>query len=165
MLNCLGLKLTKNLSFDKHVKALYSKANMKINALPRLNAYISREQALLICKAALLSNFNYCPLIWLFCNKGGNKEINRTHKRALPMLYEDYECPFEILLTRSGSVCIHTKNLQKLMLEIYKSINHYSPSLVWVLHEKKCIEYNLRTKSLCKLPTIRSTIIGLESVF
>ena len=113
---------------------------------------------------ACLFNFNYCPLIWLFCNKGANKEINRTHKRVLRMLYEDYECPFEMLLTRSGSVCIHAKNLQKLMIEIYKSINHLSPSLVWEFHEKKCVEHNLRTKNLCKLPTIKNTSFGLESL-
>ena len=32
------------------------------------------------------------------------------------------------------------------------------------IHEKKCVEYNLRTKSLCKLPTIKSTSFGLESL-
>ena len=82
----LGVEIDNKLKFDKHVKTLCSKANMNINAFSRLNTYISREQALLICNAALLSNFNYCPLIWLFCNKGLNKEINRTHKRVLRML-------------------------------------------------------------------------------
>ena len=50
------------------------------------------------------------------------------------------------------------------MIEIYKSINHISPSLVWEFHEKKSVEYNLRTKHLCKLPTIISTSFGLESL-
>ena len=151
----LGVEIDNKLKFDKHAKTLCSKANMKINAFSRLNTYISRAQALLICNRVLLSNFNYCPLIWLFCKKGADKEINSTHKRVLRMLFEDYECPFEILLTRSGSACIHAKNLQKLMIEIYQSINHLSPSLVWEFHEKKCVEYNLRTKNLCKLPTIK----------
>ena len=42
-----------------------------------------------------------------------------------------------------------------------KSINHLSPSLVWEFHEKK---YNLRAKSHCKLPTIKSASFGLESL-
>ena len=79
------------------------------------------------------------------------------------MLYEGYECPFEILLTRSGSACIYAKNLHQLMIEIYKSTNHLSPSLVREFHEKKCVEYNLRRKNLCKLPTIKSTSFGVES--
>ena len=70
----------------------------------------------------------------------------------------------KILLTRSGSVCIHAKNLQKLMIEIYKSINHLCQSLAWEFHDKKSVEYNLRTKNLCKLPTITSTSFGLESL-
>ena len=114
--------------------------------------YISREQALTICNAVILSNFNSCPLIWLFCNKGANKEIDRTHKRALRILYKEYECPFETLLTRSGSFCIHVRNLQKLMTEIYKSMNQLNPSLVWEFHEKKHVTYDLRIKNLCKLP-------------
>ena len=88
------------------------KTLLKINAFSRLNTYISRADIITL-HVVLLSNFNYCPLILLFCNKGANKEINRTHKRVLRMLYEDYECPLEILLTRSGGVCIHAKNLLK----------------------------------------------------
>ena len=52
-------------------------------------------------------------------------------------LFEDYECSFELLLTRSGSVCIHVRNLQKLMIEVYNSISHLNPSLVWEFYEKK----------------------------
>ena len=117
-----------------------------------------------VYKAVILLNFNYCPLIWLFCNKGANKEINRTHKRALRILYEDYESSFETLLARSGSNSIHIKNLQKLMTEIYKSMNHLSPSIVWEFHEKKRITYNLRTQNLCKLPTIKTLGFGLDSL-
>ena len=136
---------------------LCSKVNMKINALSRLNRYISRDQALLIRNVVLLSNFNYCPLMWLFSNKGANKEINRIHTSVPRVPYEDYEFPLEILLTRSGNACIHMKNLQTLMIEIYTSINHLSQSLVRKFHEKECVENNL---SLCKLPTIRSTSFG-----
>ena len=162
--NLLGVEIDNKLKFDKHVKTLCSKVNKKINAFSRLNTFISRDQAFLICNAVILSNFNYCPLIWMFCNKGANQEIDRTHKRALRMLYEDCECSFELLLTRSGSVCIHVRNLQKLMIEVYNSISHLNPSLVWEFYEKKHVEYNLRTKNLCRLPTIKSTSFGLESL-
>ena len=119
--------------------------------------YISREQALIICNAVILSNFSYCPLIWLFCNKGAYKEIDRTHKRALRILCKDYECPFETLLTRSGSFCIHARNLQKLMTKIYKSMNHLNPSLIWEFHENKDVSYNLRIQNLCKTATNKDT--------
>ena len=120
--------------------------------------YISREQALSICNVVILSNFNYCPLIWLFCNKGANKKIDRAHKRALKILHNDYGSSFQSLLAR------HVKNLQKLMTEIYMSLNNMNPSIVWEFHEKKYVAYDLRKKNLCKLPKAMTTSYGVESL-
>ena len=39
---------------------------------------------------------------------------------------------------------LQASSLQKLMIEICKSINHFSPSLVWEFHEKKCVDFNPR---------------------
>ena len=160
----LGIEFGNKLKFSNHVKTLCSKVNKKISAFSWLNMYISREQASIICNVAISSNFNYCLLIWLFCNKGAYKEIDRTHKRALRILYKDYECPFEILLTRSGSFCIDVRSLQKLMTEINKSINHLNPSLIWEFHEKKDVSYNLNIQNLCKLPQIKTQGYGQESL-
>ena len=151
----LGVEIDSKLTFSKHIETLCSKVNKKVSAFARLNNYISREQALTVCNAVILSNFNYCPLIWLFCNKGANKEIDRTHKRALRILYEDYESSFETLLARSGSNSMHIKNLQKLMTEIYKSMNHLNPSIVWEFHEKKPIMYNLKYKTCVSCQELR----------
>ena len=150
----LRIEVDNKLKFNKHVKTLCSKVTKKISAFSRLNTYISREQAITVCNAVISSNFNYCPSIWLFCNKGANKEIDRTHKRALRILYKEYDCPLETLLTRSGSFCIHVRNLQKLMTEIYKSMNQLT--LVLEFHEKKHVTYDLRMQNLCKLPKIKT---------
>ena len=64
----LGIEIDNKLKFDKHVQTLYQKVNKKTSAFSRLNMYISREQALSICNGEILPNFNYCPLICLFCN-------------------------------------------------------------------------------------------------
>ena len=52
-----GVEIDNKLKFDKHVKTLCSKVNKKINAFSRINTCISRDQALLICNAVILSNF------------------------------------------------------------------------------------------------------------
>ena len=46
------------------------------------------------------------------------------HKRALRALLGDNESTFEYLHTKNNEIANHTKNLQKLMTEIYKSLNH-----------------------------------------
>ena len=75
----LGIEIDNALTFTTHIQNLCSKVNRKINAFPRLNAYISRPQALLICNTVILANFKYCPLTWLLSTKAANNEINRAH--------------------------------------------------------------------------------------
>ena len=103
----LGVEIDSKLMFNKHIETLYSKVNKKASVFARLNHFISREHALTVCNAGILSNFNYYPLIWLFCSKGANKEIDHTNKRALRILFKDHESSFETSLARSGSNSIH----------------------------------------------------------
>ena len=58
-----------------------------------------------------MSKFSYCPLILLFGSKGVNNEINTIHKRALRILYGDYESILEELVDRDKSKTTHRKNL------------------------------------------------------
>ena len=111
-----------------------------------------------------MSNFSYCPLIWLFCGKGANNEINRTHKQALRALYRDYEFTFEELLDKDKSMTIHKKNLQRLMVEIYKTVNHLNPAYMWEFFIKKDVPYNLRSNELFKIPSVNSQRYGISSL-
>ena len=130
---------------------LITKVNLlicnKTSAVYRLNMYFSRKQALSICNVVILSNLNYCPLIWLFCNKGANKKIDRAHMRELKILHNDFDCSFPSLLARSNSFTIHVRNLQKLITEVYMSLNNKNPSIVWECHDSKTyVAYNPRRK-------------------
>ena len=118
----------------------------------------------MLLTSVVMSNFSYCPLIWLFCSKTANKNINRTRKRALSVLYGDYDSSVDQLLARAGSVTVHQKNLQSVMIEIYKTMNHLNPSYIWEFFVKKDISYNLRTKELCRLPSAKSDRYGLNSL-
>ena len=90
----------------------------------------------------ILSNLNYCPLIWLFCNLSAIKKIDRAHKRALRLIYSDYDSSFQSLLRHSYSNTIHVKNLQKLMTEIHKSLNNMNPSIVLEFNENFALKQN-----------------------
>ena len=104
----LGIEADNKLKFNKNVKMLGSKVNKKISAFSRLNTYIAKEQVLKICNVVILSNFNYCPLIWLCCKKVYRK---RFTVHTLRILCKEYECPFETLLTRIVSFCMRVRNL------------------------------------------------------
>ena len=63
----------------------------------------------ILLNAVIMSNFNYCHLIWLFCSKAANSTGNRMHKRALRVLYQNFEFSFEELPSRHDDVTINVK--------------------------------------------------------
>ena len=62
----------------------------------------------------------------MFRGKGVN-DIDKIHKRALRDLFDDYDAPFADLLVRNDEKTVHVQNLQRLMVEIYKTLNHENP--------------------------------------
>ena len=100
----------------------------------------------------------------MFCGKTQNKEIDRVHKRALRIFFNDYTSSFEELLQKIGSDRIHENNLQNLMIEIFKCLSHENPSFIWNLFERKDLTYNQRSGSLLKLPTAKTTTYGTSSL-
>ena len=160
----LGVTIDSKLNFREHVTHICKKMNQKTGAFSRIARYLDVDKAKILYHAFILSNFNYCPLIWMFCGKAANKSINRLHKRALRVLYRDYDASFEDLLRRSGELTIHCKNLQKLMLEIYKSINAACPSFMSEFFIPKDIQYDLRTNNLLQLPKNNTVAYGNNSL-
>ena len=82
--------------------------------------YLEAQKASLLYSSFILTKFNYCPLIWMFCGTTTNDKVNSVHKRALRVLLNNYTSSFEELLHIKEKVIIHERNLQKLMLEIYR---------------------------------------------
>ena len=107
--------------------------------------------------------FQLLPFHLAILQKGTNKTIDRAHKHALRTLNSDYGSSFQSLFARSNSFTIHVKNLQKLMTEIYMSLNNMNPSIVWEFHEKKHVAYDLSKKNLCELPKANASF-GVESL-
>ena len=48
----------------------------------------------------------------MFCGKAANKELNRSHKRALRTLRNDYSSPSEERLQNSNECTNYIKNLK-----------------------------------------------------
>ena len=75
----LGITIDNELKFDIHVRNLCNKANLKLHALSRISRFLSTDKLRIIMKAFVLSQFNYCPLVWMFCSRELNNCINRIH--------------------------------------------------------------------------------------
>ena len=83
-----------------------------------------------ILAAFIISQFGYCPLVWIFHNRKLNNRINQLHERSLRIVYQDENATFEDLLTRNGSFTVHHHNIQTLCIELYKVAYGIAPELM-----------------------------------
>ena len=143
----LGITIDENLIFTKHIANICSLANNRLRALTRISRYLSKEQTKYLSEAYIVSSFKYCPLIWMFCNKTSNNQINKIHE-----VYEMQDANFEELPLKDNSWNVHESNIRTLLIEIYKSINNLSPPIVKNFFGLKNTQYDIRSKRLLKLP-------------
>ena len=95
------------------------------------------------------SQFNYCPLIWMFYDCKSKQKMSKLHKRTLRIAYDEYCSSFEELLDKDWSVTIHQHNLRALAIEMYKISNGLSPTFMVEMMNEIDIPYN--TRSSCQI--------------
>ena len=79
----LGVLIDSNLNFEKYVSYICKKAGNKLFALSRISTYLGTDKLRLLMRAFVTSQFQYCPLVWIFHSSKMNNKINRLHERAL----------------------------------------------------------------------------------
>ena len=160
----LGILIDSKLNFTLHIRSMLKKGNQKLHALARISKYVSRKKMKLIVETFIKSQFNYCPLLWMFHSRHLNKRINKLHKRALRLLYKNDTLEFQELLDLHGDVTIHQKNLQHLAIEMYKVKNGIAPVPFQNLFKKKEITHHLRHQATWLLPKVNTVNFGTETI-
>ena len=72
---------------------------------------MSLEKRRILMKALIESQFNYCPLIWMFRSRTLNNKINQIHEKALRSLCSDHNSSFYELLDKDGTFYDSSKNV------------------------------------------------------
>ena len=161
----LGIFIDSNFTFEYHINRICGKTSQKLHALSRISKYISGDKKRLLLKSFIISQFNYCPIVWMCHGRGLNNKINNLHERALRTVYQDKKSSFETLLKHDKSVSIHVKNLQYLATEIFKVKNDLCPEImkeIFIFHENPT--YNLRSGNHLTRRNIRTTHYGIETI-
>ena len=115
----LGITMDNKLNFNEHVDKICKKANDKLHALARITKFLSSDKLRILMKTFIKSQFNYCPLTWMFHSRQLNDKINKLHERALRIAHKNPNLTFRQLLDLDKSHCIHHRNLQKLAVEMF----------------------------------------------
>ena len=157
----LGLKIDDKISLVPHVTELCKKSNQKLRALRRVRNLLSDDQTKILVNSYILSPFNYCPLVWMFCGKGGSSLIDKCHYRALRAIKNSSGVSYEDLLADCNVETIHARNLKLLSLEVFKSIQHIGPSIMHDIFNTGQSAYTLRSGHTLALPLYKK----YDSVF
>ena len=76
----LGITIDNKLVFKKHIENLCRTAQCKLHALTRIRKCLTLNK---VYGSFINSQFNYAPLIWMFCRKFLYHKIEKIHHRTL----------------------------------------------------------------------------------
>ena len=143
---------------------IYAAWQTRVRALTRIRRFLLAEQKQYLSEACIMSTFEYCPLIWMFCHKTSNNQINKIQKRTLRLVYQIEDANFEDLLLKDNPWNVHENNMHTLLIEIYKSIINLSPLIMNDFFDFKNTRYDLRSKQLLKLPETSTSRYGTQAL-
>ena len=126
----LGIQIDSQLNFNMHINNIFKSAANQLNALIKLNCFLGIDEKKVLVNSFVLSNFNYCPLVWFISSTKSWKKIENLQKRALRFLLNDYESSYEKLLEKSDKSTINLRSHRSLCLEVFKTIYELNPSFM-----------------------------------
>ena len=74
----LGIHIDNRLNFDYQISQLYKKAAKKLHALTQVFKYMDISQRKSVASAFIMSQFSYCPLIWMFRSRAMEHRIKQN---------------------------------------------------------------------------------------
>ena len=57
--------------------------------------FLDQDKQILLIKSFVISQFDYCLIIWMYCQRQSGNLINKIHERALRIAYNDYTSDFK----------------------------------------------------------------------
>ena len=107
--------------------------------------------------------FSYCPLGSMLCARTSNNMINKVHERALRVVLNDHTSDFETFLQNSNDVCNHHRNIQILLIEIFKTKIDLASSIIDSMFKRRNTAYNLRNFQEFETEGKKKVYFGLKT--
>ena len=99
----------------------------------------------------------------MFCRRRSSNLINKVQEKVLCITYSHQLTDLKSLLSNHNEITIRSRNLQVLMTEIYKIINHIPPPIMSYLFEMRENTHNTRYFQVLSIESRRINY-GLETI-
>ncbi len=71
------------LKFNRHIDVLCKNTNTQINVLYLFRNELNIAEREVMHNGFVLANFNYCSIVWHFCDKASINKLKKTQERTL----------------------------------------------------------------------------------
>ena len=122
------------LNFGHHASHTCQKAGKQVEVLGRLSRALNESNKLLLYSSFISCYFNYCCVLWHFCNTSDTFKIEKWQEKALRYSMLDFKSSYKQLLHNCGKFSLFLQRLQKLMEVIYRILNGLYPTVQLSMH-------------------------------
>ena len=84
-----GVHIDGRLDFEYQVRQICKKTSKKYTLYLMVCKYIDQNKRRMLMNALIISQFSYCPLVWMFHSRNTENRVNKVHERALRLVYDD----------------------------------------------------------------------------
>jgi hypothetical protein len=159
----LGITIDSKLNFDKHVKLLCNKASRQLKILFRFKSLLGKHEKERMFKTFILSNFNFCPVVWNFCSKTSARKIEKIQERALRFLTGYEISNYTLLLKETGYKTMHLSRMKCIVIEVFKCLYDLNPEFMNDMFIVKETKFNLRDPSILIVPRFKTIMYGKKT--
>ena len=119
------------------------------------------EKRKLLINLFFKSQFEYCPITWMFHSRALNNRINDLNYRTLRLIYQEYTLIFKELLEKDDSVTIHYRNIRNIAIEMFKAKNNLLPIVMKeIFPDRNYSGPHLRSQVDFEVPPVNSVNNG-----
>ena len=161
----LGMPLDIKFDFAAYISKLCKKAASELNSIKRLKRHFDIESKKTLARSFVLSQFNYCPLVWHFCGTSSIHKLERIQERTLRFVFNDYVTEYNQLLELNGESTLYLKRVRIMAQQVYKAINNQSPKYVRDLLSERNNRYSNRRPLNLYIPRVNQRKFGYRSYY
>ena len=159
----VGVTVDNKLSFSPHISKISKTAASQLNSIKRLKRHFDIDTKKHLVKTYVLSQFNYCPLVWHFCGNGSIHKMEKIQERALRFVFNDYTSEYNHMLKINGESTLYLKRVRIMAQEVYKAIKNQSPKYMKELLTERNSRYSSRRPLDLYVPRVNQDKFGYKS--